>query len=68
MIQIVTDTLTGLPLETMHARHIPVVPQIVIFDEPLTATHQKARRRPIHRDCRRAGRTPEGFLPVRHPH
>ncbi len=33
MIKIVTDTLTGFPLETMHARGIPVIPQIVIFGE-----------------------------------
>jgi len=33
MIKIVTDTLTGFPLEIMHARGIPVIPQIVIFGE-----------------------------------
>ncbi|GAB4487204.1 MAG: DegV family protein [Anaerolineales bacterium] len=33
MIRIVTDTLTGFPLETMRARGIPVIPQIVIFGE-----------------------------------
>lgn len=33
MIKIVTDTLTGFPLETMRARGIPVIPQIVIFGE-----------------------------------
>jgi DegV family protein with EDD domain len=33
MLKIVTDTLTGFPLETMRARGIPVIPQIVIFGE-----------------------------------
>lgn len=33
MIRIVTDTLTGFPLETMRARDIPVIPQIVTFGE-----------------------------------
>lgn len=33
MIKIVTDTLTGFPLETMRARGISVIPQIVIFGE-----------------------------------
>ncbi|PWH17101.1 MAG: hypothetical protein DDG60_02980 [Anaerolineae bacterium] len=33
MIRIVTDTLTGFPLEIMRARGIPVIPQIVIFGE-----------------------------------
>lgn len=33
MIRIVTDTLTGFPLETMRAREIPIIPQIVIFGE-----------------------------------
>ncbi len=33
MIKIVTDTLTGFPLETMRARGILVMPQIVIFGE-----------------------------------
>lgn len=33
MIKIVTDTLTGFPLETLRKRDIPVIPQIVIFGE-----------------------------------
>jgi DegV family protein with EDD domain len=33
MIKIVTDTLTGFPLEMMRVRGIPVIPQIVIFGE-----------------------------------
>lgn len=33
MIRIVTDTLTGFPLDLMRARGIPVIPQIVIFGE-----------------------------------
>jgi DegV family protein with EDD domain len=33
MLKIVTDTLTGFPLEMMRARGIPVIPQIVIFGE-----------------------------------
>ncbi len=33
MVKIVTDTLTGFPLETMHQRGIPVIPQIVVFGE-----------------------------------
>lgn len=33
MIRIVTDTLTGFPLEIMRARDIPVIPQIVTFGE-----------------------------------
>lgn len=33
MPKVVTDTLTGFPLETMRARGIPVLPQIVIFGE-----------------------------------
>jgi len=33
VIKIVTDTLTGFPLETMRARGIPIIPQIVIFGE-----------------------------------
>ncbi len=33
MVKIVTDTLTGLPLDVLKARGIPVIPQIVIFGE-----------------------------------
>lgn len=33
MVKIVADTTCGLPLETLHALGIPVIPQIVIFGE-----------------------------------
>lgn len=33
MLKIVSDTLTGFPLETLRARGIPVIPQIVVFGE-----------------------------------